>query len=119
MAELKREVSIRPKIYEDLLYIAGLRLNYLISELETMSMANVYEKIAHYLLYLAEHFGKQNDHTAKILIPLSIGDLAAVINVTRETISRNLSRLQRKGLISTGQNIIIPDIEKLRKEINK
>jgi CRP-like cAMP-binding protein len=119
MTELKQAAAADAKLYEDLLYIAGLRLNYVIAELETMSMGNVYQKIAHQLLYLADHYGERNGQSAKILVPLSTGDLAGILNVTRETISRNLSRLQRKDLISTGKNILIPDIEKLRKEINK
>ena len=118
MDTLEEYAGEHPQIYKDLFYVAGTRLNLVIADSDTLSQGNSYRKLAHQLVYFATHFGQPSGDGIKILVPLTIQDLASVLKVTRETISRNLSRMKQKGLVKTDNNAIVVDLEKLQKEIN-
>jgi CRP/FNR family transcriptional regulator len=116
ISTLKDYCRNNPQVYKELFYITGTRLNLVIAHSETMSLGNSYRSLAHKLAYYADQFGQVSDEGIKLLVPLTNSDLASVMNISRETVSRSFSRLQQKGLVKSGKNIIIPDVEKLRRE---
>lgn len=76
------------------------------------------ERLAYWLLLLAARFGDKVDDT--IMLPhISQSDLAATINMTRESVSREMTRFERMGFVNyASSRISIIDPEKLRKEIS-
>lgn len=75
----------------------------------------VRERLISFLLTMGHRFGKQVDHGIHIDVPLRQQDIASSINASRETTSRELSALEKKGLIQTNpQYIALCDVEKLR-----
>lgn len=64
---------------------------------------SVRERLISFLLTMAGRFGEQTPDGMRISAPLRHQDIASSINTTRETASRQLSALERKGLISTQQ----------------
>lgn len=73
------------------------------------------ERLVSFLLTMAKRFGeKQSDETVKITVPLRQQDIASSINTSRETASRELSRLEQKGLVKTHQSYItLLDMKKM------
>lgn len=70
------------------------------------------------LLSLAKRFGRKEEKETILDVPLSHQDIANSINMTRETASRELGELERKGLVKYKDRlIIIPSIKKLEKEL--
>lgn len=61
------------------------------------------ERIVSFLLTMSERFGVKTDEGLLIDVPLRHQDIASSINATRETASRELSALARKGLIINKQ----------------
>jgi CRP/FNR family transcriptional regulator len=118
MADLHEHANRHESIYKELFYTAGIRLSSNIQRLENVSLSSSYSRLVHQLVCFAEQFGEKSSAGTKILLPLTNSDLANVLNLTRETVSRSFSRLQKKGLAIGGTYIIIPDISKLRQEIN-
>jgi CRP/FNR family transcriptional regulator len=55
---------------------------------------------------MADRFGVKTDNGAKIDVPLRHQDIASSISATRETTSRTLSELERKGFIASEQSRI-------------
>jgi CRP/FNR family transcriptional regulator len=100
-------------IMKDVLREIGLRLQFNIQRQENIALVNAYDRTAHQLVYLAQRFGEIDKRGTKIVVPLTQQDLSDVLSLTRETTSRALSRLRKKGLILSQKNIIIPDIDKL------
>ena len=79
----------------------------------------VRERIISFLLTMSQRFGKQTPDGLLIEAPLRHQDIASSINATRETTSRELSALERKGLLTNKQSLILlKDMEALRKYLN-
>lgn len=74
----------------------------------------VRERVVSFLLFLAQRFGEDTKEGVVIKIPIRRQDIAASINATRETTSRELTALMRKNLINLGEQMCIPDVAKLR-----
>ena len=76
---------------------------------------SVRERLISFLLTMSNRFGKETDQGTVIEVPLRQQDIASSINASRETTSRELTALDRKGLVDSGQSmIILKDIETLR-----
>ena len=68
---------------------------------------SVRERLVSFLLTMAKRFGEKTDNAAiKINVPLKHQDIASSINSSRETTSRELGALERKGLVSSKHTII-------------
>ena len=76
---------------------------------------SVRERLISFMLTMSTRFGKEHPDGLMIDLPLRQQDIASSINSSRETTSRELSLLEKKGLIkSTPQYIILKDVEKLK-----
>lgn len=78
----------------------------------------VRERIISFLLTMGQRFGKKTPGGLLIEVPLRHQDIASSVNSTRETTSRELSALERKGLLRNQQSLLLlQDTETLRKYI--
>ena len=79
----------------------------------------VRERLISFLLTMSMRFGKQTPEGLLIEAPLRHQDIASSINATRETTSRELSALERKGLLINKQSLILlKDIDALKKYLS-
>jgi CRP/FNR family cyclic AMP-dependent transcriptional regulator len=83
----------------------------------TLEYRTVRERIISFLLNMSERFGKLADGNKLLIeVPLRHQDIASSVNATRETTSREISALERKGLLENKQSfIMLNDTEALRK----
>jgi CRP/FNR family transcriptional regulator len=80
----------------------------------------VRERIVSFLLTMSWRFGEQTDTGVRINAPLRHQDIASSINSSRETASRELSALERKGLIASEQSTItLTDMPGLKELLGK
>ena len=79
----------------------------------------VRERIISFLLTMSQRFGKETAEGLLIEVPLRHQDIASSVNATRETASRELSALERKGLlINKAQSfIVLKDLEGMKKHL--
>ena len=82
----------------------------------TLCYRTARERIVSFLLGCIKNFGiKNEDGSVTVEIPYKQSDIASSVNATRETASRELNALKKKGLIGTiGGHITILDQDKLR-----
>ncbi|HEX5743910.1 MAG TPA: Crp/Fnr family transcriptional regulator [Candidatus Saccharimonadales bacterium] len=79
----------------------------------------VRERIISFLLTMSQRFGRSTKEGLLIEVPLRHQDIASSINATRETTSRELAALQRKGLIDNRSSFtLLKDVAALRKVIS-
>lgn len=75
----------------------------------------VRERLISFLLTMANRFGDETEDGTIIEAPLRHQDIASSINASRETASREIAALERKGLIkSKNGNIILKDVPGLQ-----
>ena len=81
---------------------------------------SVRERIISFLLTMSHRFGVKTANGLLIDVPLRHQDIASSINSSRETTSRELSGLERKGLIGKeSSRLILKDIEKLQSYLSR
>lgn len=117
LKEFVRMSENDPIIYKDLLSVAGQRLRSNIQRLENIALRDAYKRLAHQLLYYTNTFGKKTSDGVKIAIPLTHQDIASVLSLSRETVSREVSKMRSEGIImdSHHQELIIVSKNKLEK----
>lgn len=75
----------------------------------------VRERLISFLLTMSERFGEEIPEGVSIQAPLRHQDIASSINASRETTSRELAVLERKGLIiSKRSTIVLKDMDSLK-----
>ena len=78
----------------------------------------VRERIISFMLTMSQRFGRETEGGLLIEVPLRHQDIASSINATRETTSRELSALERKGLLENKQSYtLLKDVDALRKHL--
>jgi CRP-like cAMP-binding protein len=76
---------------------------------------SVRERLISFLITMAHRFGTKTADGLLIDVPLRHQDIASSINASRETASRELSALERKGLLLNKQSLItLVNVEKLQ-----
>jgi CRP-like cAMP-binding protein len=68
---------------------------------------SVRERLISFLITMSNRFGRITKEGMLIDVPLRQQDIASSINASRETTSRELTKLDRKGLIDCGQPVIV------------
>jgi len=79
----------------------------------------VRERIVSFLLTMASRFGTRTSDGLLIEAPLRHQDIASSVNATRETTSREISALEKKGLIvKQNSYFLLKDVKTLRSLLN-
>lgn len=74
----------------------------------------VRERLVSFLLTMSQRFGEATENGLKIDVPLRHQDIASSINASRETASRELAKLEQRGLIKTKQfYVTLVDVDAL------
>lgn len=112
--ELQAAVVDDPLIYKDLLGIAGQLLQGSLQQAENMALKSAFWRTAHQLVFIAHKYGKPTANGIGFTLPITQQDLGDNLSLNRETISRELTKLRARGLITGGRDIVITDIDKLK-----
>lgn len=100
-----------PDVARQMLANLSARMHQLVNSIESISLLSGTQRLIGYLLQLSSQSpdpGKINLHVTKV-------NIAALLNITPETLSRIMHRLSEAGLIAVyGKEIDILDIEGLR-----
>jgi len=86
--------------------------------LDNLEFTTAYARIVYRMIFLAHRFGEKSGKKFIIHAPITHHAIASSVNVARETASREIELLVKKGLITqTNKEITIPNIDKLANEI--
>ncbi len=108
-----------PEIAIKILQVVGKRLAKVENRIQNMATNNVDARIIDLLFELKDKHGIKKKNYIEIALPLTREEMANYIGVTRETISRKLSKFQQEGWIEIVGNkkIYLLDEEKLKNVI--
>ncbi len=111
-------IELHPDAHMELTKKLVAMFDILINRIDSLEYTNVYARVVSRLLYLAKRFGITQDGKVIIKVPISHKDLASSIGATRETVSRDIEKLEKKGLIAYFKDYLqINDQELLMKEM--
>ncbi len=112
--EVKRLCLAHPTIALAALKLLAGRLRRCAELVEALSLREVDQRLAHWLLSAARVRGTRTDESLQFTLHLTNQQIAARIGSVREVVSRALTRLQQNGLISVeGRVVQIPDEDAL------
>ena len=95
-----------PSIALNMLAVLSMRLRRFASQIESLSLKEVPERLAGYLLYLLEEQGREDS----VDLEISKGQLASLLGTIPETLSRIFAKMTEEGLIEVvGRRINILD----------
>lgn len=109
-----------PEVVFDLLGRIYKGLDGFFLRMEKLMGSGAEAKLMTELLIAAKRFGISNNQATVINLKLTEKDLAAQTGIARETVSRQLNKLKRKGLIEyKNKRLQINDLGKLEEELSK
>lgn len=115
-SEYTEYLQKNPDVYPIILDMAIEAYRLHSERVMTLSYRTARERIVSFLLVTSNRFGvKQKDDTVIITAPFRQTDIASSVNATRETTSRELNVLRKKGLVKTIEGkLCLCDIEALK-----
>ena len=106
------------KILMDIINRMALVVSLYADRVDTLGYTKTYPRLISSLLSLAKRYGKKYEKNILLEVPIGHKEIANSIAMTRETASRELEKLTKKGIISQeGRLIVINDINKLKREL--
>jgi len=118
--ELQEELQKNAKLsYEMMLQVINQYRIYA-DRIENLEHKFASERLAYSLLFMASRFGEKRGDEIIIRAPLTHQALGSTINLSRESISRELDKLVQRGLIGTeGRLFVIKDFAGLASQFKK
>lgn len=103
-------ITEKPSLALNMLAVLSLRLRQFTVQIENLSLKEVPERLAGYLIYLA----KEQNAAGSVQLDISKGHLASLLGTIPETLSRIFAKMSGDGLIEVnGREIRLTDREGL------
>lgn len=114
--QLLNAIRERPEMAEKLLDMATSEVAQVQEHSINLGRKTALERVASFLVDLAERKGGADDDVAVFELPMSRAEIADFLGLTIETVSRNLTKLRARHVIEVTQmtNLTIPDMDRLR-----
>lgn len=109
-------IKNEPEVMHDLLTRLYSGIEGVLFKMAQLMSGNAYTRLISILIISATRFGKEAADGIRILSTEK--DLATQAGISRETVSRQLHKLKKEGLIDIKRStIIIPDLNKLEQKL--
>lgn len=83
------------------------RFQVALRRMEYLTFGNASAKLASILLICGKGFGMEKGNEIEVQIPLTHKDIANLVGVTRETVSLELKKFDRKGIIGYNDKLLV------------
>lgn len=105
-----------PDIAQAVIRALGRRLRQLVHLTETLAFRDVAARLAMLLVGYAERSGRSTAAGVEVVLDRTQEEIAHEIGTARESVSRAMKQLRRKGLIEPlgRDTLLIPDVSRLR-----
>lgn len=110
-------IKEQPEILYELTGRIVIRLSGLLQRMEQIVFGNAHAKVASILHICAERFGEKQKDGIVIQVPLTHKDIAFLIGIARETVSVEMKKFEKRGIIGkSGGLLVVKNIKALDKE---
>lgn len=113
-SKLLEELATRPAVGAAFAEMSGRILDNVMDLIFTLGRKNARARVASFLLHLRRRQERLGIATDSIHVPMTRQDVADVLGLTMETVSRSFSQLKAAGAIRfRGSDVEVADLEKL------
>jgi CRP/FNR family transcriptional regulator len=105
--QLRRAMAERGEVADTIISQLVVMLDVYRHRIQNFELRSAYERLAFRLAYLAGRFGLRRDGHILIDVPLTHQDIAESINLSRETVTRLLQRMEKEGLIEQQRHMLV------------
>lgn len=117
--EVKKLVTSKADLAEDLIKRLLLGIDGLSKRIESIAFGKAYNRVVSILIYLTNHFGEKMDHKVVINKRFTHQEIASLVGISRERTSIELEKLVKKEIIKyDSHSIIIKDFKRLKQELS-
>jgi CRP-like cAMP-binding protein len=115
-ADFEQLYRSNPDVAQAIIRALGKRLRHLVHVTETLAFRDVAARLAMLLAGYAESAGRATPDGIEVALGRTQEELALEIGAARESVSRALKQLAKRGLITPTDrdSILIPDLDRLR-----
>jgi CRP/FNR family transcriptional regulator len=114
LADVKKFLIDNPDVVFDLMTRVYKGIDVILRRLVHRMAGSAAERLVYELIAESERFGVSNDDTS-FTLSMSEGQLASQAGLSRETVSREMTKLKALGVASVhGKGITIADLSKLK-----
>lgn len=118
-ADLERLLESSPKTAIQIIKVMSKRLNLVSSQIENLALRDAYGKTASLIIQLLRETGITAGNGVVLKTDLSRQDMGNMVGLTRETLTRALTRLKNDGAVDIDRDEIkILNLEKLKSWID-
>lgn len=115
--DFRQFIRKNPDILFDLLKRIYSGLDWFFARLESLLVEDAYLKLLTQLVIYTKRFGQNNQNGTVFDWHVTHHQLASQTGLARETVTREIKKLQNKGLIGySGKKLVIYDLAKLEQE---
>lgn len=109
-----------PEVLFDLTTRLSQAIAGLLKKFELIAFDTAYTRILSLIIHLGIKFGKERGEECKIAIPLSHYDIASLLGMRRETISRQFAQLQKRGIVRyEDEHIVLINLLEAKRELKR
>jgi len=95
--------------------VLGQRLRQSMELVRDLSFKQVPHRLAGLLMKLGEEYGRETGEGLLIDLPLSRQELADIVGTSRETVTRELKKMEREGMLAVNRRMItVSDMNRLK-----
>jgi len=115
-ADFESLYRTNPDIAQAIIRALGRRLRHLVHVTETLAFRDVAARLALLLVGYAERTGRDTPDGIELTLDRTQEELAIEIGAARESVSRAMKQLRRKGLVRRidRDHLLVPDLSRLR-----
>ena len=115
-ADFEHLYRTHPDIAQAVIRALGRRLRHLVHVTETLAFRDVAARLALLFVGYADRAGRSTEAGVELTLDRTQEELALEIGAARESVSRALKQLRRKGLVQPlgRDRVLIPDVDRLR-----
>jgi CRP/FNR family transcriptional regulator len=116
--KLESALRTRRQLSFEMIELAAEQFASSLDRINSLQYRFARERLIDCLLYLAQRFGVASGAGYEIIVRISHQALASKVNLSRESVSREIDRLIRKGLIQVRDGrIILVDVPALQAQL--
>ncbi|MBX6395028.1 MAG: Crp/Fnr family transcriptional regulator [Alicyclobacillaceae bacterium] len=104
-----------PDITRKVMRVMGQKILQLQAKLQELALYDSYERVVALIRHFAEEYGQPEPDGIHVTLPVTHGEIAHMIGMTRESVNRIWNQLRKEGILSGQRGNWVIHLDRLKK----